>query len=152
MSAKRQFTVTSPAKKNWRERSSLSWYGWYTGELHRIVGGPGNTSERLRGIVRHEIAAATDHSEAFIYFCDNELRFIRKLPLEVMSVRKVLTSFMTDGQARGEVRTGDPKLLADMLSGALCAVALGWLRTGRRKPLNVQLAEVVQICWRMIAA
>ena len=44
----------------------LSWYGWHTGELHRIVGGPGGTSERLREIVRHEFAAATDHSEAFV--------------------------------------------------------------------------------------
>jgi AcrR family transcriptional regulator len=130
----------------------LSWYGWYTGELHRIVGGPGTTSERLREIVRHEFVAATDHGEAFIYFCDSELRFVRELPPEVMSVRKVLTSFITAGQARGEVRTGDSKLLADMLSGALCAVALGWLRTRRRKPLSMQLAEVVQICWRMIAA
>jgi hypothetical protein len=32
------------------------------------------------------------------------------------------------------------------------AVALGWLRTGRRKPLSMQLAEAVQIYWRMIAA
>lgn len=130
----------------------LSWYGWHTGELHRIVGGPGAASERLRGIVAHEFAAASDHAEAFIYFCDNELRFVHELRAEIMSIRRILTSFITVGQARGEVRSGDPKLLADMLSGALCAVALGWLRTGRRKPLSIQLPEVTQICWRMIAA
>ncbi len=130
----------------------LSWYGWYTGELHRIVAGPGAVSERLREIVAHEFAATSGHSEAFVYFCDNELRFVHQLPPEVMSVRKVLTSFITAGQSRAEVRTGDPKLLADMLSGALCAVALGWLRTGRRKPLSVQVDEVAQLCWAMIRA
>jgi Flp pilus assembly protein TadB len=45
-----------------------------------------------------------------------------------------------------------PELLADMVSGALCAVALTWLRAGRRKKLEAQLAEVVEGCWRMIAA
>ena len=141
-----------PGKEELAREIFLSWYGWYTDELQRIVGGPGTNSERLREIVRHEFAAATSHSDAFVYFCDNELRFVRELPPEVMSVRKVLTSFITSGQARGEVRTGDPKLLADMLSGALCAVALGWLRSSRRQPLSRQLAEVDQICWRMIAA
>ncbi|MGH8014456.1 MAG: TetR/AcrR family transcriptional regulator [Candidatus Binataceae bacterium] len=130
----------------------LSWYSWYTGELHRIVRGPGTTLERLREIVGHEFGAATNHSEAFIYFCDNELRFVRELPPQIMSVRKVLTSFITAGQASGEIRMRDPKLLADMFSGALCAVALGWLRSGRRKPLSAQLGEVVEICWQMIAA
>lgn len=130
----------------------LSWYGWYTGKLHRIVDGPGAASERLRDIVAHEFAAAAGHSEAFVYFCDNELRFVRELPAELMSIRRILTSFITAGQARGEIRTGNPKLLADMLSGALCAVALGWLRTGRRKPLSLQVDEVAQLCWAMISA
>lgn len=130
----------------------LSWYGWYTGKLHGIVDGPGAASERLREIVAHEFAAAAGHSEAFVYFCDNELRFVRELPAELMSIRRILTSFITAGQARGEIRTGDPKLLADMLSGALCAVALGWLRTGRRKPLSLQVDEVAQLCWAMISA
>ena len=38
------------------------------------------------------------------------------------------------------------------VSGALCAVALTWLSTGRRKELNAQLEEVVQGCWHMIKA
>lgn len=130
----------------------LSWYGWHTGELRRIVGSPGAASERLREIVAHEFAAASGHSEAFVYFCDNEFRFVCELPTEIMSIRRILTSFIAAGQARGEVRSGDPKLLADMLSGALCAVALGWLRTGRRKPLSARVDEVTQLCWRMIAA
>lgn len=141
-----------PGKKELAREIFLSWYGWYSGELRRIVGGPGSTSERLREIVRHEFAAATDYGEAFIYFCDNELRFVRELPPEVMSVRKILTSFITAGQACGEVRTGEPKLIADMLSGALCAVALGWLRSGRRKPLSLQVDEVARLCWAMISA
>jgi hypothetical protein len=46
----------------------------------------------------------------------------------------------------------NPEVLADMVSGALCTVALTWLRSGRRKKLETQLAEVVEGCWRMIAA
>ncbi len=141
-----------PGKEELAREIFLSWYGWYTGELHRIVGGSGTALERLRAIVGHEFAAATDHSEAFVYFCDNEARFVHELPSEIMSVGRVLTSFIRAGQACGEIRTGDAKLLADMLSGALCAVTLGWLGSGRHKPLSMQLAEVVEICWRMIGA
>ncbi len=129
----------------------LSWYGWYCAELQRIVNGSANTLEQLREIVRHEFAAVTDHSNAFVYFCENEARFAHDLPAEIMSARRIFTTFITAGQARGELRIASPALLADMLSGALCAVALTWLRTGRRKKLDAQVAEVVEGCWRMIA-
>ncbi|HVA68258.1 MAG TPA: TetR/AcrR family transcriptional regulator [Candidatus Binataceae bacterium] len=129
-----------------------SWYGWYCQELQKIVSGPGSTLEKLRQIVHHEFMAVADHSEAFVYFCENEARFVRSLPPEIVSARRILTKFIKDGQADAEVRAGSPGLLADMLSGALCAVALAWLRTGRRKKLDTQLAEVVQGCWQMIAA
>jgi AcrR family transcriptional regulator len=130
----------------------LSWYGWYCGELLRIVGGPGGTEDKLREIVGHEFSAAAEHSEAFVYFCENEARFVRSLPPQIESARRLLTEFIKNGQAQREIRAGSPELLADMLSGALCAVALTWLRTGRRKKLSTQLAEVVQGCWHMIAA
>jgi AcrR family transcriptional regulator len=130
----------------------LSWYGWYCEKIQDVVSGSANTLDKLREIVRHEFSAVTEHSEAFVYFCENEARFVRSLPPEIVSARRLFTAFVKAGQARGEVGSGSPELLADMLSGALCAVALTWLRTGRRKKLGTQLEEVVQGCWRMIAA
>ncbi|MBI3248670.1 MAG: TetR/AcrR family transcriptional regulator [Deltaproteobacteria bacterium] len=130
----------------------LSWYGWYCTELQRIMTGSASALDQLREIVRHEFAAATDHSHAFVYFCENEARFVPELPAGVLSARRIFTAFMKAGQARGDVRTASPELLADMVSGALCAVALTWLRTGRRKKLEAQIAEVVEGCWRMMAA
>jgi AcrR family transcriptional regulator len=130
----------------------LSWYGWYCEELQRIVDGPRGTEDKLREIVGHEFSAAAEHSEAFVYFCENEARFVRSLPPKIESARRLFTAFIKTGQAQGKLRAGSPELLADMLSGALCAVALTWLRTGRRKKLSPQLAEVVQGCWHMIAA
>lgn len=130
----------------------LSWYGWYCTELQRIVDGSASTLEQLRKIVRHEFAAATDHSHAFVYFCENEARFVPQLPAGVMSARQIFTAFIKAGQARGDVRMATPELLADMVSGALCTVALTWLLAGRRKKLEAQRVEVVEGCWRMIAA
>jgi len=130
----------------------LSWYGWYCTELQRIVDDSASTLDQLREIVRHEFSAVTDHSNAFVYFCENEARFVHDLPAGVISARRIFTAFIKAGRARGEVRMASPELLADMLSGALCAVALTWLRAGRRKKLDAQLAEVVEGCWRMIAA
>jgi AcrR family transcriptional regulator len=130
----------------------LSWYGWYCAELQRIIEGSGCTRGKLRQIAQHEFSAATDHADAFVYFCENEARFARDLPREIPGARRLFTAFIKAGQAGSEVRAANPKLLADMLSGALCAVALTWLSTGGRKELNAQLEEVMQGCWRMIEA
>jgi AcrR family transcriptional regulator len=130
----------------------LSWYGWHSNQLQRIVSGSGSALEQLRRIVAHEFSAVTEYSEAFVYFCENEARFVRDLPKEITSTRRLLIAFVKAGQACGEVRSASPDLLADMLSGALCAVALAWLGTGRRRKLSAQLDEVVDGCWRMIAA
>ena len=99
-----------------------------------------------------DIAAAANHSHAFVYFCENEARFVQDLPAGVLSARQIFIAFITAGQARGDVRIASPTLLADMVSGALCAVALTWLHAGRRKKLEAQVAEVEEGCWRMIAA
>src|SRR6266851_288596 len=61
----------------------MSWYGWHCTELQRIVSGSGNTLYQLREIVGHEFSAATQHSDAFLYFCGNEARFVRDLPPEI---------------------------------------------------------------------
>jgi AcrR family transcriptional regulator len=58
----------------------LSWYGWYCEKLQDIVSGAARTLDKLREIVRHEFSAVTEHSEAFVYFCENEARFVRSLP------------------------------------------------------------------------
>jgi AcrR family transcriptional regulator len=129
----------------------MSWYGWHCRELERIVTGPDSALEKVRRIVRHDFAAVTDHGEAFVYFCKNEVRFLDSLPPEIVSARRLLTAFIKAGQAAGEIRAGSPKVLADMLNGALCAVGVTWLHSERRKSLNVQFDEVVQGCWRMIA-
>ena len=73
--------------------------------------------------MRHEFSAATDHSEAFVYFCENEARFVRSLPPEIVSARRIFTTFIKAAPAPGEVRAGSPDLLADMLSGAVCGRA-----------------------------
>lgn len=128
-----------------------SWYGWHCRELERIVSGPGGALEKVRRIVRHQFAAVTDHGEAFVYFCQNEMRFLQSLPPKTVNARRVLARFIEAGQARKELRNGSPELLADMLNGALCAVGVAWLRSGRRKKLSAQFDEVVQGCWHLLA-
>ena len=130
----------------------LSWYIWHCRQLNQIVTGPGSTKEKLRSLVRQEFTVAESHPEAFIYFCENEPKFMSLLPPEVPSVRKIFKEFIKEGQGRGELREGDPGLIADMLSGALCGVALSWIRRLRRGGLNRHIALVAESCWRMMAA
>jgi AcrR family transcriptional regulator len=129
-----------------------SWYGWYSRQLQEIARGPGSAKEKVYGAARVELSAAAEHTEAFTYFCENEARFIRSLPPGVPRARAVFTELITQGQERREVKAGDAGLLADMLSGALCAVALSSVRRRRRGDLNNRLDLVAEVCWAMIAA
>jgi hypothetical protein len=54
-----------------------------------------------------------------------------------------------EGQSHREVRAGDPGLLADLLSGALCAVAISALV---RRDLEVLGGEklTAESCWQML--
>ena len=130
----------------------VSWYGWYSRQLRAIVRGPGDTKEKVHGAARLELAVAVEHTEAFTYFCENEARFLRALPAEVPRVRDVFIELITQGQKRREVKAGDAGLLADMLSGALCAVALSSIWRRRRGNLTNQLDLVAETCWAMITA
>jgi len=139
------------SKEEMSRQIFASWYGWYSQQLQEIVRGPGNTKEKVRGAARVELSAAAEHTEAFIYFCENEVRFIRSLPAGVPRARDALIELIAAGQERREVKAGDAGLLADMLSGALCAVALSSVRRRRRGDLKNQLDLVAEASWAMIA-
>jgi AcrR family transcriptional regulator len=129
-----------------------SWYGWYSQQLREIARRQGSTREKIYEAVRLELSAAEEHTEAFIYFCENETRFLRSLPAGVPRARDVFIELITEGQKLRKVKAGDAGLLADMLSGALCAVALSSIRRRRRGALTNQLDLVAETCWAMIAA
>jgi AcrR family transcriptional regulator len=128
---------------------STSWYGWYSRQLHEIVRG---TRDKVHSVARLELSAAEEHTEAFTYFCENEPRFISSLPAGVPRSRDVFLEIIKNGQDRLEVKAGDGGLLADMLSGALCAVTLSWIGRRRRGDLSSQLSVIAETCWAMIAA
>jgi AcrR family transcriptional regulator len=141
-----------PSKEAMSRDIFVSWYGWYSRQLREIVRGPGGMKEKVYGIARLELAVAAEHTEAFTYFCENEARFLRALPAGVPRARDVFIALITEGQQRREVKAGDAGLLADMLSGALCAVALSSIWRRRRGELTNHLDLVAETCWTMIAA
>ena len=126
-----------------------SWYGWYSRQLHEIVCSVGSTKEKVYGAARLELSAAVEHSEAFTYFCENEARFLAALPPALPHVRQELIRMVHEGQNHREVRPGDAGLLADLLSGALCAAAISAIR---RRDLQVLDGENVtaESCWQML--
>jgi len=141
-----------PGKDELSRAIFVSWYGWYSRQLREIVRGPGGTRQKVYEAARLELSAAAEHSEAFTFFCENEARFLRSLPAGVPRAREVFIELITAGQERREVKAGDAGLLADMLSGALCGVALSSIRRRRRSELNNQMDLVAAAFWAMIAA
>jgi len=129
-----------------------SWYSWYSRQLREIVRGLGDTKEKVYKAARLELSAAEEHTDAFTYFCENEARFLRSLPVSVPRLRDVFIELVKEGQARREVKAGDVGVLADMLSGALCTVALSLVWRRRHGRMNNQLDLIAEACWAMIRA
>src|SRR6266478_2339660 len=76
----------------------VSWYGWYSRQLRDVVQGSGTTKEKLRSVTRVELSAVQEHTDAFVYFCENEPRFIRSLPAAVPCARDVFVELIAEGQ------------------------------------------------------
>lgn len=128
-----------------------SWYSWYSRQLRDIVRGVGSTREKVMAMARLELSIAGEHTDAFIYFCENEIRFLRSLPADVPRAHKLLIELVKDGQKRGDVKRGDAALLADMLGGALCTVATATILR-RRKQEEIDFELIASSCWALIAA
>lgn len=126
-----------------------SWYEWYSQQVQEIAERPDTLPKRLAALVHIEFAAAREHPQEFLYFCENEARFLRALRRSVPRVRQELIKMIRKAQTRGEVRSGDAGLLADMLSGALCTVAISAIR--RKDPRTLEREELAaESCWQML--
>ena len=139
------------SKEHMSREIFVSWYGWYSRQVRDIVRGSGSTREKVAAMSRLELSTAADHTEAFIYFCENEIRFLKSLPANVSRLDELLIELIKDGQKRGDVKRGDAAILADMLGGALCTVATAAMRR-RRKQEEIDLELIASSCWALIAA
>ncbi len=136
-------------KEEMAQEIFASWYGWYSQQVQEIVERGESLREKLHALVHVEFEAARAHPQEFLYFCENEARFLRGLRRDIPRVRQELIKMLRKEQASGEVRRGDAALLADMLSGALCAVAISAIM---RKDSRILESEelAAESCWQMI--
>jgi len=136
-------------KEEMAQEIFASWYGWYSQQVQEIVERGDSLREKLHALVHVEFEAARAHPQEFLYFCENEARFLRGLRRDIPRVRQELIKMLRKEQASGEVRIGDAALLADMLSGALCAVAISAIM---RKDSRILESEelAAESCWQMI--
>ena len=136
-------------KEEMAQEIFASWYGWYSQQVQEIVERGDSLREKLHALVHVEFEAARAHPQEFLYFCENEARFLRGLRRDIPRVRQELIKMLRKEQAGGEARIGDAALLADMLSGALCAVAISAIM---RKDSRILESEelAAESCWQMI--
>jgi AcrR family transcriptional regulator len=136
-------------KEEMAQEIFTSWYEWYSQQVQEIAQRTDPLPERLGALVHVEFAAAREHPQEFLYFCENEARFLRGLRPGVPRARQELIKMIRKAQARGGVRSGDAGLLADMLSGALCTVAISAIKRRDSRALESEKLAA-ESCWQMI--
>jgi AcrR family transcriptional regulator len=136
-------------KEEMAQEIFASWYRWYSEQVQEIAERADPLRKRLGALVHLEFAAAREHPQEFLYFCENEARFLRALPRDIPRIRRELIKMIRKAQARGEVRAGDAGLLADLLGGALCAVAVSAIVRNDSRLLDSE-GLAAESCWQMI--
>jgi AcrR family transcriptional regulator len=79
----------------------------------------GTTEERLRGVVRTALAAYRDEPAAFTFALLRTPTLLPNLPAGTRYPIEILEQVIAAGQRRGEIRAGQPNLLAAVFLGAV---------------------------------
>lgn len=137
-------------KEEMAQEIFASWYGWYSRQVQEITEREQSLRETIRALVRLEFETARSHPHEFLYFCENEARFLHSLPRDVPRVRHELIKTFEQAQARAEVRSGDPGLLADIFAGALCGAAISAIRRDDSRILHSE-ELATESCWQMLS-
>ncbi len=117
--------------------------------MQEIVPGDEALKDKLRAIVRQEFGMAERYPEAFVCVCENEQKFFADLPADLPELGRILIEFITHRQGQGELDTGNPELISDMLCGALCEMALSLVRRRRQDQLPRHIDMVTEKSWSM---
>ena len=88
-------------KEEMAQEIFASWYGWYSRQVQEIVKRGDSMQRKLRALVHAEFDAVRAHPQEFLYFCENEARFLRGLPRDVPRVRRELVKMLRKGQHEG---------------------------------------------------
>ena len=111
-------------KEEMAQEIFASWYGWYSRQVQEIVERGDSRPKKLRALVHAEFEASRAHPQEFLYFCENEARFLRSLPRDFPRVRHELNKMLRKGQARGDVRSGMLRCLRTCSAAPLCTAAI----------------------------
>ena len=67
-------------KEQMAQEIFASWYGWYGQQVREIVEGKRPVRAKLRAPVHPEFETARTHPQEFLYFCENQARFLAAHP------------------------------------------------------------------------
>ena len=94
--------------------------------IRPIVTGPGSETERLRGVVETHVDVVLENLDAYrVYFAELNLvadRRDRYLQQRANEYHELLSALISEGQATGEFREGDPLTLVRLLTGMAYSV------------------------------
>ena len=68
--------------------------------MREIASSDDSLRKRLCALVHLEFQAAREHSQEFLYFCENEARFLRDMRRNIPRVRQELIKMIRRGQKR----------------------------------------------------
>ena len=123
----------------------------FTGALDEAARKGGGSRARLKALVHRFRLLFEEEPDVYTYIVLAQHGLTARTPPSLRTPTDVVAEVLSAGQRHGEVRKGDPLLLATMLVGLVARLTLLKIHGRLREGLDELEREAAGACWRVAA-
>ena len=143
--------------RHYRGKEALAWAVYekrlaaFVAVLEGAAGGAQGARKRLAALIRRFRLLFEEDPDTYTYIVLAQHRLLGRTPKGLRTPTDIVAEVLAEGQKRGEVRAGDPGLLAVLIVGMVIRVTLLKIHGHLGKGLDALEREVEDACWRVVA-
>lgn len=144
--------------RHFKSKEELAWYLFavnlkaYTSTLLSQVLAVRGARERIRIFVQETLAACEKNTTLFYYLILSEHRELARFTEDYLHPGNIVDQLVDEGQARGELRSGEPAVLFSIILGSVHRLCIRRSRGLVKVPLTELGTELSEAIWRSVKA
>jgi len=142
--------------RHYKSKEDLAWDLFkthlvkFTQELEKNVLCLADAKKRVEQFVADSFAAYESDPELYTYLILREHSELDKYAQRFAHPGTLVQQIITEGQKKGEIRSGDPYVLGSLFIGSIIRVAVVKMYGSLKKDLRAYSNEVAQSIWAML--
>ncbi len=144
--------------RHFKSKEALAWHLFetnlkeYTSTLLAKVLAVRDARERIRVLVEESLGACERNPTLFYYLILSEHRELQRFTADYLHPGNIVDQLVSEGQASGELRKGEPELLSSLILGSAHRLCIRRCRGQLKVPLTDLAGELAESIWRSVKA